>query len=48
MQGTSDVWGWDYKRIGNTRMVRVRRKISLGDPEIIPVFFYAFRIEAFV
>jgi len=48
MQGTGDVRRWDYQRIGNAGMGRIRRKVSLGDPEIIPVFFYAFWIEAFV
>jgi hypothetical protein len=48
MQGTGDVRRGDYQRIGNADIGRVGRKVSLGDPEIIPVFFYAFWIEAFV
>jgi hypothetical protein len=48
MQRTGDVWRGNYQRIGNAGMGRIGRKISLGDPEIIPVFFYAFWIKAFV
>jgi hypothetical protein len=48
MQGTGDVRRGNYQRIGNAGIGRVGRKISLGDPETIPVFFYAFWVEAFV
>jgi hypothetical protein len=48
MQRAGDVRRGNYQRIGNAGMGWIGRKISLGDPEIIPIFFYAFWIEAFV
>jgi len=48
VQGACHVWRWYYKGISRTFVDRGRREIPLGDPELIPLFFYALRIKALV
>jgi hypothetical protein len=48
MERTGDIGRRDDQRIGNRAAGRIGRKISLGDPESIPFFFYAVRIKTLV
>jgi hypothetical protein len=48
MERTGNIRGWNYEGIRGTASIQIRIKVLLRDPELIPLFFYAAWIEAFI